>query len=123
MLIGSFELLFRARGYEGVAVDLAVRVMQRHPDRLTLVLEDKDILHEVQRTDLLVAVGPHLDEVADTPLAHPGQRGVVVVGVEDDLGHPAPGRGRRERGAGLFGFRGVRAEGWELVLEDRYLVG
>src|ERR687893_3022523 len=101
MLIGSFELLFRARGYEGVAVDLAVRVMQRHPDRLTLVLEDKDVLHEVQRTDLLVAVGPHLDEVADTPLAHPGQRCVVVVGVEDDLADTAPRRRGRERASPL----------------------
>src|ERR671912_688177 len=120
---GSFELLFRARGDERVAVDLTVRVVQRHPYRLAFVLEDKDVVHVVEGAQLLVTVGPHLDEVAYSPLRQPGQGLLVLVGVDDDLGHPTSRRGRCKRGAGLVGLGCVRDVGGELVLEDDDVVG
>src|SRR5215211_6726680 len=123
VLPGGVELPGGTRRDEGIGVDLAVRVVQRHAYGLALVLEDEDVLHEVQGAELLVAVGPHLDEVADASLAHPGQSGVVLVRVEDDLADPAPGSGGRERAALLLRLRCVGREGREPVLEDRYLVG
>jgi hypothetical protein len=47
----------------------------------------------------------------------------VLIGVDDDLGHPASRRGRRKRGAGLVGLGCVRDVGGELVLEDDDVVG
>ena len=120
---GRFELLFRAGGDEGVGVDLAVRVVQRDAYGLALVLEDEDVLDERQRAELLVSVGPDLDEVPDAPLRHGRERGVVVVRVQDDLADPAPRRDRREGVSLPFRPRGVRGERGELVLEDHDVVG
>src|SRR3712207_2007341 len=120
---GGVELLFRAWGNERVAVDLAVRVVQRHPYRLALVLEDKDVVYVVEGAQLLVTVRPHLDEVAYSPLRQPGHGLLVFVGVDDDLGHPVSRRGGRKRGAGLVGLGGLRDVGGELVLEDDDVVG
>src|SRR5215218_611045 len=120
---GGFELLLRTWGDEGVAVDLAVRMVQGHPYRLALVLENKDVVHVVEGSQLLVTVGSHLDEVEYSPLRQPGQGLLVLVGVDDDLGHPASRRGRRKRGAGLVGLGGIRDVGGELVLEDDDIVG
>src|ERR687889_521436 len=120
---GGFELLLRTWGDERVAVDLAVRMVQGHPYRLALVLKDKDVVHVAEAAQLVVTVGPHLNEVANPPLRQPGQGLLVLVGVDDDLGHPASRRGRCKRGAGLVGLGCVRDVGGELVLEDDDVVG
>ena len=113
----------RNRRDKGVSVDLAVRVGERYTDNLALVLEDKDVVHEVPGAELHVAVGPHVNQVFDVLFIHLGQRGVVIVGVEDDLADSPARRSRGEFGSGLLNLRRFGDEGRELVLEDDYLVG
>src|SRR5918997_2629730 len=112
---GGFQFFSRARGDEGVAVDLAVWMVQRHPYRLALVLEDEDVSDLFAGPELGVAVRPHPDEVADSPLRQPGQGLLVLVGVDDDLGHATPRGGRLEGGAGLVGHGSVRDVRGKLV--------
>ena len=69
---GRLQFLGGSRGDEGEAVDLAVRMVQRHPDSLALVLEDKDVRDLFAGAELLVTVGPYLDEVRYAALAQAG---------------------------------------------------
>ena len=54
----------RARGHEGVGVDLAVRVGESHPDLLPAVLEGEDLLHSGHPAQSLGALRPRFDDRA-----------------------------------------------------------
>src|SRR5687768_10683036 len=97
-------------------------MVQGHAYGLTLVLEDEDVIDLFAGSKLSVAVGPDLDEVPDAAFAHGRERRVVVVRVQDDLADSAPWGRWRQVAALLVGYRDVRCEGGELVLEDDYVV-
>ena len=64
MITSGAELRSCKRGHKGQCVDLAVRVVQRDPDLLALVLEDEDIRNLRARAKRLIAIGPDIDQQA-----------------------------------------------------------
>ena len=62
--VDRIEQTLRARRDVRVRVDLAVRVVQGHPDRFAAVLEREHLLHAGKRRQCRGAVGPRLDHGA-----------------------------------------------------------
>ena len=95
VLACRLQLLRGTRWDEWVAVDLAVRVVQGHPDSLALVLEDEDVIDLFAGAELCSG-RPRPRSGSYAMLAHGRERRVVVVRVEDDLADAAPwGRWRQ----------------------------
>src|SRR5690606_35778583 len=64
----------RAWRDEGVGVDLAVRMPERHPDRLAAVLEGENLGDAGQRRELARAMRPGLDDGTDAAHALGAER-------------------------------------------------
>src|SRR5712691_3727540 len=99
------QLSLEDRREERIRIDLSVRVTQRHADLLATVFEYVDVAHVGEAAQLVGAVAPHLDEVANVFDALLPERRVVIRRVAD---HLAPSL--------------LSGEGWEPVLEYRYVV-
>src|ERR687898_839411 len=97
-------------------------MVQGHTNGLTFVLEDEHVIDLFAGSKLSVAVGPDLDEVSGAAFAQGRERRVVVVRVEDDLADAKTWGRWRQVGTLLVGFRSVRCERGEPVLEDDNVV-
>ena len=119
------EHLLGPRGDERVGVDLPVRVGQRHPDLLAVVLEREDLLDPLDPRQLRRPLGPHVDDEAGALGAELGEHAVVLAGEADDLAPAEPGaqlRQRRPRCARRHVLRDRGGQRREAVLEDDDLV-
>ncbi|MNX94335.1 hypothetical protein D3C86_1265620 [compost metagenome] len=103
-------------------VDLAVGVVERHPDGLALVLEDEDVGDLVTRPEGPVAVLPHPDEPLDLGDRAVREGALVLGGVEHHLAGSRCRAHRHQVAALDRGRVRVGPEGGELVLEDHVLV-
>src|SRR6266446_1313883 len=99
------QLSLKDRREERVRIDLSVWVTQRHADLLAPVFEYVDVAHVGEAAQLIGAVAPHLDEVANVLDALLPERRVVIRRVAD---HLAPSL--------------LSGEGWEPILEYRDVV-
>ena len=90
------QLALDHRGDERIRVDLSVRMAQRDPDLLATVLEDVDVTHVGQATELVRAVAPDLDQVAYVVDALLSEGRVVRLRVAHDLGATLVARIRRK---------------------------
>src|SRR5467141_1829302 len=72
------ELTLQDGWNKWIRIDLSVWMAQRDSDLLAAILEDIDISHVGQPAQLVCAVAPHLDQVADVIDALRTQRRVVV---------------------------------------------
>src|SRR5712692_3904534 len=99
------QLSLEDRREERVRIDLSVWVTQRHADRLATVFEYVDVAHVGEAAQLIGAVAPHLDQVANVFDALLPERRVVIRRVAD---HLAPSL--------------LSGEGWEPILEYRDVV-
>ncbi|KPC67388.1 hypothetical protein ADL26_20860, partial [Thermoactinomyces vulgaris] len=79
------EVLAGLRGDVRVAVDLAVRVVQGHADLDAAVLEAEDLCDVAAGGKLGGALGERPDDEGDAFGGEVDERGVVVVGEDDDL--------------------------------------
>ena len=102
----------RHRWNERIGVDLPMWVMQCHPDLLTTVLEDEDVLDAAASGEFPVAIGPDLGQAVQL-IGRQGCKGaIVLVGVDHHLAEPAgrrPGNHRRKsvlENGGLKACRG-----------------
>ncbi len=77
-----------ARRHVGVAVDLAVRVVQGHADRLAAILEGEHLRNARQRAEELGAVRPRLDHRARAGDCLRAERSLVLRAEADDLTAP-----------------------------------
>ena len=77
----------------GVAVDLAVRMGQRHPDLLAAVLEAEHLLDAGHGHQVGGAVPPRLDDQAGVRRFQLRERCGVVAGKADHLAAAVPGSG------------------------------
>jgi hypothetical protein len=81
-----------------------VRVRQRHPDLLAVVLEAEHLLHPVDGRQLGGPLGPHVDDQPGALRAQIGEDTVVVAGEADHLAaaeaRPELGQRSPRRGGG-----------------------
>ena len=119
----------RDRGVRGdirISIDLSVRMVHRHADLLTAVLEHEDLFDARQRRQFGTAVGPGVDDGAGTRRAEFGEGSLVLGGEDDDFAPTESGgrqRGRPTFARCLLGGSGrdvseAGPERGEPVLED-----
>ena len=119
------EHLLHPRRHERVGVDLPVRVGERHPDLLAVVLEDEDLLDAVDAGELRGPLGPDVDDQAGAGGTQLGEVAVVVAGEDDDLAAAEPGAQlgqRRTGGARRHVLLDAGGQRREAVLEGDDLV-
>ena len=118
------QLVGRDRGDLVVGVDLAVRVGDGGAHLRAPVLEHEHVVDVVAGAERGGPLGPEVDDPAGTRPAQVGEGGVVVRGVEHDLGpvvgHRRPAVGERLH---VVGLRGLEATDAERALVRMGLVG
>ena len=78
LAFGVTDLARRRRGYERVAVDLSVRMVDRCAHFAAAILEHEDILDLRTGEQYLRAIGPEVHDLADLLDAEAGERLAVL---------------------------------------------
>ena len=74
---------------EGVAIDLSMGMVKRHPDGLTTILKDEDIANVTPRSELAVAIRPNIDKVMECVQGKRAEGGVMAIRVDDNFADPS----------------------------------
>jgi hypothetical protein len=110
------------RRNERKGIDLAVRMMQRNPDSFTFVFENQHILDLFPAPQLLVAVLPDPNQIADMPDRLIGQGPVMARRIEDDFTFSLGRFHRCQLCALHIGLRRLGLQRRELILENNNLI-
>ena len=124
--LSVLELGFHLRCDERIAVDLAVRVRQRHADFGPVVLEREDLLDAFRLGDFGGAERPRLDHRAQTGDGQVGRQTVLVRVEADDFAAPR-GHLLLPQRVAVHIFHRLASAGYahhrgEAVLEDDHIV-
>src|SRR5687768_5387893 len=110
------QLSRRDRWHKRVRVNLSVRMMQRHADFDAAVFEGHHVLDFGYRSELSIAIGPHIDDELDVIEWKSTKALLRILRKDDDLANAAR-RLRVDRRRRHVAGRGHR-EGWKEILEN-----